>query len=172
MKLWLLIALVLTLQEGLTVLAVLVHAYQLHYSLIGITAVWLVVTVAQILFGYWLGKRIQRKFAGSKFELWVQKQAATLEKSIDKNGEKIALVLFASIISPGIGAFVASWLDISFVSIFFYSLLGDTFWYVSTIATVIGAEQILSKAKEGFFIVLVIVVIFVVISHFAKKKAL
>lgn len=170
MKLWLLIALVLTLQEGLSVLAVLLKAYQLHYSFVGITAIWLLVTVLQIALGYFLGKRIQKRFAGSKFEVWINKHAHKLEKSIDKSGEKVALVLFASIISPGIGAFLASWLDISFPTIFLYSLLGDTFWYASTWATVLGAIQILSRLKEGLIVVLVVIVLVNVLPYLLKRK--
>jgi membrane protein YqaA with SNARE-associated domain len=170
MYLWLLIALALTFQEGLSVLAVLLRAYQLHYSLWIIHAIWLAVTVAQITLAYHFGKWVQKRFARSRFEQWAEKSAQKLEKSIDKNGEKLALILLSSIISPAIAAFLASWLEIPFSNIFIFTLLGDCFWYASTWATVLGAFHILSIEKYGLLIVIGIAIIFVVISHFRKNK--
>jgi membrane protein YqaA with SNARE-associated domain len=170
MSLWLLITLALTLQEGLSVLAVLLRAYQLQYSLWVIHAIWLAVTIIQITVAYHLGKWIQKRFKESKFERWAEKSAHKLETSIDKNGEKLALVLLSSIISPAIAAFLASWLEIPFSSIFVFTLLGDAFWYASTWATVLGAFQIISVAKYGLLIVIGLAIIFVLISHFRKNK--
>jgi membrane protein YqaA with SNARE-associated domain len=170
MSLWLLITIALTLQEGLSVLAVLVRAYQLHYSLWAIHAIWLAVTVIQISLAYYFGKWIQKKFKESKFERWAEKYAHKLEASIDKNGEKIALMLLSSIISPAIAAFLASWLEIPFSSVFVFALLGDAFWYASTWATVLGAFQIISIAKYGLLIVIGLAIIFVLISHFRKNR--
>jgi membrane protein YqaA with SNARE-associated domain len=170
MKLWLLIALVLTIQEGFSVLATLVRASELHYSFWIISLVWLVVTILQIALGYYLGKFIQKKSKGSRFERWAEKYARKLEKSISKSGEKLALVIFSSAVSPGIGAFLASWLDISFADIFIYSLLGDLFWYLSTLATVFGVVALLSKARFGLIILICIVVVILLISYFRKAK--
>jgi membrane protein YqaA with SNARE-associated domain len=171
MPLWILITIALTVQEGLSVLAVLLKAYQLHYSIWLIHGIWLCVTVAQITLAYFFGKWVQKRFEHSKFERWVKKSVHKLERSIDKNGERIALILLSSIISPALAAFVASWLEISFGNIFMFTLLGDLFWYVSTWATVLGAQQLLSNAKYGLLALIFIVICFVLISHFRKSKA-
>ncbi len=153
-------------------LATLVRAEQLHYSFWIISLIWLGVTLLQIAFGYYVGKFIQKKSKGSKLERWAEKYAHKLEKSITKNGEKVALVLFSSAISPGIGAFLFSWLDISFVDIFAYSLLGDLLWYLSTLATVFGAVELLSKVRFGLSILVCIVVVMYLISYLRKRKSL
>jgi hypothetical protein len=171
MSLWIFITIALTVQEGLSVLAVLLRAYQLHYSIWLIHGIWLCVTIAQITLAYFFGKWVQKSFEHSKFERWVKKSVHTLEKSIDKNGERIALMLLSSIISPALAAFVASWLEISFGNIFIFTLLGDLFWYTSTWATVLGAQQLLSNAKYGVLVLIFIVICFVLISHFRKSKA-
>ena len=170
MSLWILITIALTVQEGLSVLAVLLRAYQLHYSLWLIHGIWLFVTVAQIILAYYLGKWIQKKLTDSKFERWIKKSVHKLERSIDKNGERLALVLLSSIVSPALAAFVASWLEISFGNIFIFTLLGDLFWYASTWATVLGAQHFLSDAKYGLLALIFIAIIFVLISHFRKSK--
>ncbi len=171
MSLWILITIALTVQEGLSVLAVLLRAYQLHYSLWLIHLIWLCVTVAQIALAYFFGKWIQKTFASSKFERWVKKSVHKLERSIDKNGERLALILLSSIISPALAAFVASWLEISFGNIFIFTLLGDLFWYMSTWATVLGAQQLLANAKYGLLALILIAICFVLISHLKKSKA-
>jgi membrane protein YqaA with SNARE-associated domain len=171
MSLWLLITAALTVQEGLSVLAVLLKAYQLHYSLWIIHLIWLSVTILQIVLAYFLGKWIQKRFAYSKLEVWIKKSVHKLEKSIDTNGEKIALVLLSSVLSPAIAAFAASWLEIPFGNVFIFTLLGDLFWYASTWATVLGAQQILLNAKYGLLILIGIGIIFVLISHFRKNKS-
>jgi hypothetical protein len=170
MNFWLLIILTLTIQEGLSVLAVLLKAYQLHYSLWIIHVIWLVVTSVQIGIGYVLGKWLQKRYAGMKFERWVNKHAKRLETSIHKSGENVALMLLSSIISPFIAAFLAAWLDITFLNVFMFALLGDLFWYASTWAYVLGATAILAKAKYGLIIVLAIAFIFVLISQYRKSK--
>jgi membrane protein YqaA with SNARE-associated domain len=170
MSLWLLITAALTVQEGLSVLAVLLRAYQLHYSIWIISLIWLVVTTIQITIGYYLGRWVRKSFKSSRFEKWVEKYAHKLEKSIDKNGEKIGLILLSSIISPAVAGFVAPWLDISFGTVFLYALLGDLFWYASTWATVLGAEQILSGIKYGLLLLIAIAIVWVAFSHYRKNK--
>ena len=172
MNLWLLIILTLTLQEGLSVIAVLVKAYQLHYSLWIIHLIWFVVTVAQIGIGYVFGKWLKKRYTGMKFERWIDRQAKKLEASIHSSGENVALMFLSSIISPFFAAFLAAWLDITFLNVFMFSLLGDFFWYVSTWAYVLGATAILAKAKYGLLIVRALALVLVIISHYRKSKTL
>jgi membrane protein YqaA with SNARE-associated domain len=171
MSFWLLITLALILQEGLTTIAVLFKAEQLHYSLLAINAIWLSVTILQIVIAYRLGKWTQKKFAKSKFEQWVRKSAKRLEDSIDSRGEKIALFLFALVISPFVGAFLASWLDLSFSSIFLFTFLGDALWYGSEWATVLGLQELFARAKEiGLLLIILVVFVLLAVRMFKPKK--
>ena len=170
MSLWLLIILALTLQEGLSVLAILLRAYQLHYSLWVIHLIWFIATAVQITLAYYFGKWTQKSVTHSKFNRWTEKSVALFKKSVDKNGERIALVLLSTIISPALAAFFASWLEISFGNIFIFTLIGDLVWYISAWATVLGAFQILLIARYGLLVLIALVFIFVLISHFRKNK--
>jgi hypothetical protein len=171
MYLWLLIIFTLTLQEGLSVIAVLLRAYQLHYPLWIIHVIWLIATSIEITFAYYFGKWTQKSLTHPKFTHWAEKSVSLFKKSVDKNGERIALVLLSTIISPALAAFFASWLDISFGNIFVFALVGDLLWYISTWATVLGAFQIISIEKYGLLILIGIAFILVLISHFRKNKS-
>jgi membrane protein YqaA with SNARE-associated domain len=172
MKLWQLLALALTVQEGVTTLALLYKAFQLHYSLWIISLVWFVVTVLQIWLGYLLGVYVKKKSSGSKFDHWVERQSKRLEASIHTSGEKLALAIFSNTISPALGAFFAAWLDLSFWNVMFYSFLGDLVWYLSTLATVFGLTKFFgtSNIKEAAIIIIIIFVVLVLITLFAKKR--
>ena len=170
MSFWYLIALALTFQQGLTVIAVLVRAHQLNYSFWIISLIWLVVSSIQIVIGYYLGKWIKKRFAESKFEKWLQKYVQKLEDLINKRGERVALIFFAYLVLPIIPAFVAAWLDISFLSTFIFTLIGDFLWYMATWAYALGAFELLSRVKEGLIIVIVIAFLLVIITQFKNKK--
>src|SRR5665213_634522 len=142
MSLWWLLTVALLVQEGISTTVLLLKAYQEHYPLILIHLIWFVVTVVQIYAGYYLGKWIQTRFKNTKFELWMKKSTHRLDKHIGTSGEAIALMLVAGLVSPAIAALGASWLDISFVSVLIFALIGDLFWYVSEWATVFGVSYL------------------------------
>lgn len=170
MSLWLLIIGALTLQEGLSTTVVLLEAVHNHYPLILIHLIWLVVTVAQIYLGYYIGKWIQTRYKYSKFERWLEKYARKLDDSVGKRGELLALLLASAIVSPAATALLASWLDISITRIVTFALLGDFLWYLSEWATVVGANALLTGVKYGAILVLASALIWLVLSH-TKKRA-
>jgi membrane protein YqaA with SNARE-associated domain len=169
MSLWLLIISALTIQEGLSTDVILLEAVHAHYSLWLIHAIWLVVTVAQIYAGYYLGRWVRTRFANTKAERWFERSAQKLEESIGKRGEEMALVLASAIVSPAATAFLGAWLEISFTRILIFTLLGDFIWYVLTWVTVFGATQIISGLKYGLVIVCIIAVGWLLASRFQKS---
>jgi membrane protein YqaA with SNARE-associated domain len=170
MNLWLLIIGALTLQEGLSTTVILLDAVHAHYPLLLIHAIWLFVTVLQIVAGYFLGKWIQKRFGNSKAEQWFKKSAGKLEKSIGKQGAELALVIASALVSPAATSFLASWLDLSLTKIFIFTLLGDFLWYLSEWVTVYGATQILSDVKYGFVVLFVIAVAYIAASRLRKSQ--
>lgn len=170
MSFWLIIAGTLFAQEGLLTLAVLLKAEQLHYSLLAIHAIWLIVTLFQIWLGYVIGKWIQKKFANSKFEIRLKKYAESLDHSIGKRGEAVALILMSGIVSPGLTALLGSWLNISFRNIVIFALIGDLIWYVSEWVTVIGATNIASLFRTSTLLILIGVIAIGLIVKIVRKK--
>ncbi|MBA3789196.1 hypothetical protein H0X32_02255 [Patescibacteria group bacterium] len=170
MTLWFLIIISLIVQEGLSVTVLLLKAYQLHYPLFAIHAVWLVVTVFQIYTGFYLGKWIQKRFTDSKFERWMKKAAHKLEGIIGERGEEFALIFMSALVSPALAALGASWLEISFTKVLIFGLLGDLLWYISTWITVIGAAHLLSDVKGDAAIVIGALLVLYFVFKFARKK--
>jgi membrane protein YqaA with SNARE-associated domain len=170
MSLWLLLTATLLVQEGLSTTVLLLRAYQEHYPLIAIHLIWLVVTVLQIYIGYYLGRWIQKRFKGSKFELWLKKSAHSLEKYIGTSGQALALILVAGVVSPAIAALGASWLEITFTSVLIFALIGDFIWYVSEWATVFGVTHFFGNPVIEIVVVIVGGIIFAIAVQFAKKK--
>jgi membrane protein YqaA with SNARE-associated domain len=171
MSFWFVIALTLTIQEGFSTIAVLVHAQQLHYSAWIITAIWAVATALQITIAYYLGKWIQQKFADSKFEDWIKEWSKKFESFAGKYGQQFVPFFLALIISPALGAFLVSWLDLSFVSVFVLTFLGDACWYVSDWAAALGAEALWVRAKEIAIVVFALVILGVIAFKFLRKKS-
>ena len=170
MSFWLIIIGTLFVQEGLSVIVVLLKAYQEHYPLLLIHAIWLIDTLVQIWLGYVIGKWIQKKFADSRFELWMKKRAALLDDSIGKRGEAVALVLLSGIVSPGLTALLGSWLNISFRNIALFALLGDFIWYASEWVTVIGTSNLASLFRTSTLLILVAITAVGLIVKVVRKK--
>ena len=170
MTLWLLLTVALVVQEGLSTTVLLLQAYQRHYPLYLIHILWLLLTILQIYAGYYLGKWIQKRFAGSKFESWMKKSTAKLEKMIGERGEAIALILISGIVSPAFAALGASWLEISFTKVLIFALIGDLLWYLSEWVTVIGAAHLFSDVKADSAIVIGTVLILLFMFKFHRKK--
>ena len=170
MSLWLLIISALTLQEGLSTDVVLLEAVRAHYSILLINLIWFFVTATQTLAGYYLGKWVQKRFANTKAERWIEKSAQKLKKSIGKRGEEVALVIGSAVVSPAATAFLAAWLDLSLLRVFIFVVLGDFIWYALTWVTVIGATRILADAKYGVVIVFVLAIVWLIASHFKKPE--
>ena len=170
MSFWILITLALTFQQGLTVIAVLTRSHELHYSIVVISLIWLVVSSIEIFLGYFCGKWLKVYLANSRFEKRILTYVKKLEDLIDRRGEKVAMTFFSYFVFPFIPAFIGAWLDISFVSIFFCTLLGDFFWYVISWIYALGAVVLLSKVKMGLLIIIGVAIILVLVSHFAKRK--
>jgi hypothetical protein len=171
MSFWLVIILTLVVQEGISTIAVLLRAEQLHYSLWAIHILWLVIASLEIAIAYRVGKLVQKSFADSKFERWVKTHVRNFEASIDKRGENVGLLLLSLIISPFVAAFLASWLDISFTNIFFFTLLGDGLWYASEWATVVGAQALLAQAKLVGLVILVVAGLAFTAFKYSRKKS-
>jgi membrane protein YqaA with SNARE-associated domain len=169
MSLWLLLTLALLVQEGVTTTVLLLEAYQQHYPLILIHLIWLVVTVFQIYAGYYVGKWIQKRFAGTKFESWLKKSAHSLEKHIGASGESIALVLVSGIISPVVAALGASWLEISFTRVLIFAGIGDLLWYLSEWITILGLTKLISGAKVEIGVVAIGLIVVALLLQFVRK---
>ncbi len=170
MSFWLIIAGALFVQEGLSVIVVLAEAYKMGYSLLAIHAIWLADTLVQIYLGYIFGKWIQKRFANSKFEVRLKKYAESLDTSIGKRGEAVALLLMSGVISPGITALLGSWLNVSFRNIMIFAVLGDLIWYVSEWVTIIGAEHIASLLRTGTLLILIALIAITLIVKVVRKK--
>lgn len=112
MKLWLLLALMFLIQEPISTGAVLLEAYQLHYSIWIIHALFCAATLLDILIGYYAASYIDRKFGDQRLVAWAKAKFEKFDAFVGEKGKIAALIVYAPIIFPFSGIFIP-WLDIS-----------------------------------------------------------
>lgn len=129
MSIWIFVIFALFFQEPATTDAALFQARQHNLNIWIIHSIWFIATITDICLGFILGKWIQKKFQGTRFEKFSHKWADRLERFIGRKGKKFALILLGIINFPYINSFLASWLSLSFKNIFILILVGDAIWY-------------------------------------------
>ena len=159
-------------QEPATTDAAIFQIRHLHINLFLIHALWLAATVIDIWLGYALGKWIQKKFQGTKFEVWSKKWAGRVENFIGKKGEKFALILLGIINFPYANAFLASWLDIPFKNVFVLLLIGDALYWAIEWAINIGVRGYFKDPHTALFAIIGVALVFSVISKALLNKVL
>jgi len=138
MLLWLFITIVLLGEEFASSTAVFLVAYHAHINIWIIHGIWLVAVIVDILVGYALGKYAEKSFATSRFEKWMEKSAALIEKRIGTRGESFSLIVLGFLNFPYVNSFAAAWLTLPFWEMFFSIFIGSLFWYIFEWMVVIG----------------------------------
>ncbi len=128
-SIWSLIILTLFVQEAASTDVAIFQVRHLHFNLWIINLMWVIATSIDILVGYWIGKKIQEKFKGSKFETFGRKWSAKTEDLIGKKGQRFALLVLGIINFPYANAFISSWLSIPFKNVFILLFIGDALYW-------------------------------------------
>jgi hypothetical protein len=155
MHIWLLVIGSLFLQESISTSLALLTAYRAGYSPILITVAWFFIALIEISAGFYFGKFLKKRFAGSKFETWVLKQVSNVTQVIGAENERLLLIALTILTFPTIAGLIAAWIDISLVSTLVYCMIGDLLWYAWVWVRVFGADEFAASFKEaaiGFFI--------------------
>src|SRR5262245_45931775 len=143
MMLWILIIIALVVQETFTTNSVLAHALSNNYPLGVIHLIFVLATIFDISFGYFIGRSVQK--LAVRFRR-VSNWSASIRQWVDRvlgyNVERYGLFAFGTIAQPYITAFVGSWLAMNFMDVFLIAFIADIIWYCCSLAIVLGVSAI------------------------------
>ena len=171
MKLWIWIVITLLFQELVSTNAILLEAFQKHYTIWIIHIVFLLGTGIGITVGYWLGQWVQKTFH-NKLVVYIQKKAKRIEGFMGKNGTRLSLVFLSIIDFNFMDSFLSAWLDVSFWEIFIFLFIGNLLWYISQWVIVLGINTYVHNVYQAFSILIGISIILTVIFRLISQKML
>lgn len=171
-NIWLFIIVALFIQEPTSTDAAIFQVRHLHFNLFLINFIWLIATIIDIWLGYAIGKLIQGKFQGTKFETWSFKWATRVENFIGKKGEKFALILLGIINFPYVNSFLASWLKISFKNIFILIFIGDAIYWAIAWGINIGVRNFIVDPHTALYVVIGVGLLFSILAKTIMNKVL
>lgn len=171
-KIWLFIIVSLFIQEPTSTDAAIFQVRHLHLNLFLVNFIWLIATIVDIWLGFAVGKLIQSKFQRTKFENWSFGWATRAENFIGKNGEKFSLILLGVINFPYVNSFLASWLKISFKTIFMLIFIGDAIYWVIAWGINIGVRNFVVDPHTALYVVIGSGLLFSILAKTIMSKVL
>jgi membrane protein YqaA with SNARE-associated domain len=156
MTLWFLLALVFTLQEPISTSVILLQAYQSHYNLWLIHLLFTVITIAEIVGGYYLGRWIEGKFSTSRFVIALKKRVDGFSAFIGKYGKIVGLIVFIPLAFP-LTAIIIPWFDVSLTEAIIYVFIGEVvFWYAYEWLLVLGVHSFVTDSQGALVVILLV----------------
>jgi membrane protein YqaA with SNARE-associated domain len=170
MQIYLLLFVLFIIQEPVSSDAILLEAYQNHYNVWIIHALFVVATLLDIAVGYWIGKWLQERYAESshmrRFMEWARK-ASTFA---GKYGEYLFLFIWGPYVFP-LSTLIAPWIEIPFWKTFVFLFLGDlVFWYGSEWLIVLGVKSAIPNPLQALYgVVIVSLLIALALRYFRRR---
>lgn len=171
MTLWLLLALVFIIQEPISTSVILLEAYQSHYNLWLIHLLFTVITVGEIIIGYYLGRWIEEKFSTSRFVASLKKRVDGFSAFVGKYGKVVGLIVFIPLAFP-LTAIIVPWFEVSLTEAVIYVFIGEViFWYAYEWLLVLGVHSFITDSRWALgAILLVSAAISIGINMMVKKS--
>ena len=162
MRLSLIIATVLIVQEFATSAYVFIIALQQNYPMWGIHLIWLGTTILDTYVGYVIGRFTRDRLRGTKLERWIENGAAKMRATLGAHGEKFSLALLGVIDFPYVNGFLGAWIGLPLRTTALLTLAGNFVWYLVLWGTVLGLSAFVSDPD-----ILILMLIGVgILSHF------
>lgn len=170
MSLYVLLFLLFLVQEPISTDAVLLEAYQYHYNIWVIHALYVVATLLDITVGYWIGAWMHRRFSQKEWAQKLVRKARIFTGAAGKYGEYVFFFLGGPILFP-LSTVVAPWLDFSFAKTLFFLFLGDlVFWYGSEWLVVLGVKSVIPDPLGALFgVVFISLLIALALRYFQRE---
>lgn len=166
---WLLAVIVLTLQEVVTLNALLFAAKQGHYTIWVIHLIFAVATAFDIWIGYKIGKWTKNRYTTGRIVRFANKVSERFHAFMGKRGRKIAVFLLGNFSFPYVNAFLAAWLDIPFWEAFILLYIGNIVFYVVGWLFILGISIALPNPVWGMAAVVIASLAFVLIARRMRK---
>lgn len=170
MKQWLLIILIVFLQETVTLNGLLVKAHQGDYSIWVITGLFVIATAIDIVVGYVVGKRVKHHWNKGGIKLFATKWSHRFNLYIGKHGRKIYLLLLGFFSFPYLNAFITAWLNVPFWESFWYLFFGNMIFYVTSLLLVLGITWLIPNPLVALLTVVVVTIAVTVITRIWKTR--
>jgi membrane protein YqaA with SNARE-associated domain len=166
MKTWLVVTLILIVQELVLFNGLILETYRGVYSALIITTLFFIFTALDIFIGYFLGKYVKEHWKHGKIIQLAKKWSENFHANVGRKGRKFSLFLFGNFTFPYLAAFIAAWLEMPLDDTFIYVLLGD---FLSYITGWIIAAGLTSIIPNPLYSLIGIVIISLIIIFFGAK---
>jgi membrane protein YqaA with SNARE-associated domain len=171
MQLWLLLTLAFIVQEPISSSVILLQAYQSHYNVWLITALFSVITIIEIVVGYYLGPWIEKKFGTRRLVATIKKRLDAFSAFIGEYGKIVGLIIFAPIIFP-VAAIFVPWFEVSLAEAIAYVLIGELiFWYAYEWLLVLGVHSFVTDQRWALFAIFAVSVVLSIGIRMMVKKS-
>lgn len=163
---WLFIIFALVTQEVISLNTVIleVHRYNFHVGLIHI--LFMAATALDIIVGFTFGTYAKKHLTNKKLVAFAEKWSARFYTLVGKKGKWVALIILGNFSFPYINAFIAPWLNLSFIESFIFIFIGNMIWYATVWLFVLGVVSVVPNPLTGLFVIIAIVIL---VMLFAKK---
>jgi hypothetical protein len=170
MKSWLVIVLILLVQETVTLNALLVKVFQGEYSIFFITLLFVFATVIDIFIGHWVERYVKKYWNKGKVKVFAKHWSQRFYAFVGKRGIKVYLLLLGYFSFPYVNAFITSWLEIPFWESFWYLFFGNMIFYISLALLVLGITSVIPNPFQAFLVVIAITVVLIMGIRVLKSR--
>ncbi len=163
MKNWLFIIFALVIQELVSLNAVLFEVHQQHFHVWLIHILFMVATVVDIIAGFFIGKYVQKKLTHGRIFTFAEKWSARFHSFAGKRGKWFALLLLGNFSFPYLNAFIAAWLDISFIESLIFLFIGNMLWYITLWLFMLGVVSVIPNASIALGVIIAVMILIVIL---------
>jgi hypothetical protein len=169
-RVWFLVVVALVVQEFTSTAVALLAARDAGFNLWLVHAIWLGVTVLEIVIGFVVGTWTQRKFSGSRAARWAESFSVRLHGKIGNHGKNFFLTVLSFLSFAWLAGFVASWIDVPFMNILLFSVLGEAIWYLFEWAVALGLLAISPNIQTALVSVILSGIGVTAVFFFVRKR--
>lgn len=170
MKRWLVILLILFVQETVTLNGLLAKVFQGEYSIFIITVLFVFATVVDIFIGYGIERYVKKRWNKGKVKAFAKSWSARLFSYVGKRGVRFYLLLLGYFSFPYLNAFITAWLDIPFWDSFWYLFAGNIIFYISVSLLVLGITSVIPNPFYALLAVIAVTVVFIIGIRILKSR--
>jgi hypothetical protein len=157
-------------QELAATNAVLLELYQRHYNLWLVHLIFLVNTAWGIVIGFWAGRFVQRRFAGTRLVSYFQGKASDLENFVGKNGKRGTFMLLSMVSFNYVATFIGAWFATSFWEMFSFFFLGNLIWYALEWGLVLSVNSFVVNPFYALYVTIGLSILISIILNFINRK--
>lgn len=170
MKQWLVVILIVFVQETVTLNGLLLKATQGEYSLWVITSLFIIATLIEIVIGFLIARYVKKTLHNGKIKDFATRWSVRFKAYIGKHGRKVYLLLLGYFSFPYLNAFITTWLDIPFWESFWYLVIGNMIFYTTSWLLVLGIATVVPNPVFALVAVVGVTILITIITRLWKSR--